>query len=375
MTVDAAGLEAIDGALAAGSWQLRLEAVERVREGLRGLPKPPTVERLAALLGRASQDGKWEVRRAVAESLDLLPEPLTDELSARLESDTHHDVRAAAQRVQRRRKRAAREERRLDDRCAQAAARLARLGRAHGPEVMRAAEEAAWELLGAVVGPVAHDLRGVLLDERRAARDPDASGDLAAARARRWRFLEALTADLSDFTDQGALPPERAALRELVGEARELAWRKAGRRSTRALFEVEVERDLSVFAPRGRLLRALTNLLVNACEALEAGGLVRVSAHAADRRRAVVLRISDTGRGIAPADLARVWLPGVTTKRQEAGRARHTGWGLAIARRFVERDCQGAIEVASVPGRGTTFTLTLPAVARPPAGADSEETP
>lgn len=379
-TTDDTGFDALTSAVGSGPWQLRLEAVERVRDTLRTLPKPPTVLRLAGILDQAGRDPKWEVRRAVADSLDLLPDSLAGELEARLRADKSHDVRTAVERVLKRRKRQAREERRLDNQSAQAASRIARLEKTHGPEVARAAEEAAWDLLGAVVRPVAHDLRLVLLDERGATRDARAAlslragpsalatsgegtGESLAERERRWRFVVALVGDLTEFSDPKAPEPERVPLREAVEEALGLVRGKLGRQaSARVGAELEIDPTLTVQVPRGRLLRALTNLLKNAFESIEAEGQVRVTCDTADRRRTAVLRIADTGRGIPKADLGRVFLPGVTSKRAREGWSRHTGWGLAIARRCVERDCRGRIEVASVLGRGTTFTVELPIV-------------
>jgi signal transduction histidine kinase len=64
--------------------------------------------------------------------------------------------------------------------------------------------------------------------------------------------------------------------------------------------------------------------------------------------------VSDSGPGVAPEDLARVFEPYFTTK--EGG----TGLGLAIARRIAEEH-GGRLDLESVPGRGATFTLRLPA--------------
>ncbi len=67
----------------------------------------------------------------------------------------------------------------------------------------------------------------------------------------------------------------------------------------------------------------------------------------------VAFTVSDSGAGIAPDDLARVFEPYFTTK--EGG----TGLGLAIAHRIAEEH-GGRLEVASEPGKGAAFTLTLP---------------
>ncbi len=368
--------DALSTAISADAWQLRLEAVERVREELRTLPKPPVVQRMVVILEQAARDKKWEVRRAVADSLDLLPDRQAAALELRLKNDTNHDVRSAVGRVSKRRKRQAREERKLDDQCAEAAHQIARLGKSHGGVVARAAEEAAWKLLGAIVRPVAHDLRLVLLDEKdethglRSALADSEEGSLEslAERRRRWKFVVSLVDDLTEFSDPDAAEPERVFLRDAVEEGLELVRAKVGSKaSARIRQQVEVDPILTVLVPRGPLLRALTNLLKNGFEAIEAEGQIRITCETVDRRRTAVLRLADTGRGIPKEDLPRIWLPGVTTKRPREG-WRHTGWGLAIARRCVERDCRGSIAVASVVGQGTTFTVELPIVRK---GAES----
>jgi signal transduction histidine kinase len=110
---------------------------------------------------------------------------------------------------------------------------------------------------------------------------------------------------------------------------------------------------------RRKMHGVFTNLLDNAIQHTEADGLVRitvsVSDGAVDGDEAGRLRIevSDTGSGIAPENIGRVFEPFFTT------RARGTGLGLAITRKTIH-DHGGAITVKSEPGNGTSFTITLP---------------
>ncbi len=106
-----------------------------------------------------------------------------------------------------------------------------------------------------------------------------------------------------------------------------------------------------VLADRDQILQLLLNLVRNALDAMPGGGTLRLSARRAPQ--GVALAVADTGPGIAAADLARVFEPYFTTK--EGG----TGLGLAIAQRIAEEH-GGRLEAASEPGRGATFTLTLP---------------
>lgn len=102
------------------------------------------------------------------------------------------------------------------------------------------------------------------------------------------------------------------------------------------------------------LNQAFLNVLVNARQAMPQGGrlTLRTQFHETDGPAIHVL-IGDTGVGIAPEHLGRIFQPFFTTKSQG------TGLGLAIAARVVEQH-GGRIAVESEPGRGTTFTIVLP---------------
>ncbi len=112
------------------------------------------------------------------------------------------------------------------------------------------------------------------------------------------------------------------------------------------------------------LRQVFVNLLVNACEAMHNEGRVTVSVRAVARPGcvpgAVEAEIRDTGPGIDPEVLEKVFYPFVTTKREGSG------IGLALARKIVE--CHhGIIDVRSRPGEGAAFIVRLPA--GDPAGA------
>jgi signal transduction histidine kinase len=97
--------------------------------------------------------------------------------------------------------------------------------------------------------------------------------------------------------------------------------------------------------------RVYRNLIVNAIQATAPGGLVAVATELAGER--VQIRIYDTGCGIPPDRLGRIFEDFVTTKR------RGLGLGLAISKKIVEQ-LGGAISVASEVGKGTTFVLEFP---------------
>jgi signal transduction histidine kinase len=97
--------------------------------------------------------------------------------------------------------------------------------------------------------------------------------------------------------------------------------------------------------------QVLLNLLLNAVQAMEGAGTVRVEIGSRDNCAAVL--VSDTGRGISPQNLPNIFRPFYTTK------GGGTGLGLSLAHRIVE-DHHGLIEVTSIVGKGSTFTVLLP---------------
>lgn len=119
----------------------------------------------------------------------------------------------------------------------------------------------------------------------------------------------------------------------------------------------------------GPLGQVLTNLINNAVLHAFDGlpvGMIRVGARSLDES-SMQLTLSDDGNGILPEHLPRIFDPFFTTRMGRGG----TGLGLSICHNIVENILGGRVNVASTPGQGTVFTLTLPLVA--PVGPDDEE--
>ncbi|MBE7557404.1 hypothetical protein HS125_00005, partial [bacterium] len=150
-------------------------------------------------------------------------------------------------------------------------------------------------------------------------------------------------------------PPEPTAV-----ELRPLVQRILAGMKTQPDWAVQVEWDWPepdppVLADAEQLAQVLHNLLNNAFEAMSGGGRLRLLGRMEnlDGRPGFQLEMSDSGRGMDAATLARAFDPFFTT------RARGSGLGLAIARDLVE-GMGGRISVSSTPGAGTTVTLWLP---------------
>jgi len=101
----------------------------------------------------------------------------------------------------------------------------------------------------------------------------------------------------------------------------------------------------------GLLKQAFLNLILNALQAMPQGGVLTVESGLSNGM--IVVRIADTGVGITEENRKRLFSPFFTTKKSG------TGLGLAITYRIIENH-QGTIDVASEPGKGTTFTVKIP---------------
>jgi len=121
-------------------------------------------------------------------------------------------------------------------------------------------------------------------------------------------------------------------------------------------WRLNLEQDLpAVRCDPAQIEQVLLALTMNAIEAMPSGGNLTLSARQLANKSQVQLQVKDDGVGISRQLLPRLFEPFVTTKERGHG----VGLGLAISHSIIERH-QGRIEVASEPGRGTVFTITLP---------------
>jgi PAS domain S-box-containing protein len=130
-----------------------------------------------------------------------------------------------------------------------------------------------------------------------------------------------------------------------------------------ARVEVTVQTDDSSPTIRGnfgKLQQVFLNLIMNAKDAMEEGGTLKITTRADDETARI--EITDTGKGIEPSDMARIYDPFFTTKSPKKG----TGLGLSVTYGIVHEH-SGNIEVKSQPGEGTTFLLDFPLARKPVA--------
>jgi PAS domain S-box-containing protein len=227
------------------------------------------------------------------------------------------------------------------------------------------------------LGEYCQDLRRLLRAAALAA-DAEARGQSPAEALRDFRRIaedvhaEHLIADLGDVVsdckiggekirdivrslrefshiDEGALRP--TDLNKCLDDALRICWNEL---KYKAEVQKDYQRDLPLVpAYAQRLGQVFINLLVNAGQAIEKRGQILLTTRVEDGF--AVVRVRDTGRGIAPEHLGKIFEPFFTTKDVGTG----TGLGLHVAYKIVTAH-RGRIEIKSVPGQGTEFTVRVP---------------
>jgi PAS domain S-box-containing protein len=149
-------------------------------------------------------------------------------------------------------------------------------------------------------------------------------------------------------TDQGGEMADAGEAMDFVTQLLDAQFRRARVRMVR-----EAAAQSAVLAmPRRELIQVLLNLMINARDAMSGGGTLTLGCR--NDGEYGFLTIADTGAGIAPEILDRIFTPFFTTKGTKG-----TGLGLSVAESLV-RSCGGVIQVKSKLGAGTTFTVQIP---------------
>jgi len=183
-------------------------------------------------------------------------------------------------------------------------------------------------------------------------------GTLLGVMNRKLDGLERLVEDLfmsSKLEDEGLFfEEERICLAELAGQIYEENEAEAKRRGIRLLYELETE-AAPVWADPQRMRQAVQNLMDNAFTYTPEERTIRLRLKTENGK--ALLSVSDTGKGIAQQDLARVFDRYFSASRSDNPKS--SGLGLSIARQIVQH-MHGEIAVKSEPGKGTEFTICLP---------------
>jgi signal transduction histidine kinase len=233
--------------------------------------------------------------------------------------------------------------------------RLAELKEAHA----QAMREERLGILGRMAATIIHDFRGPMqviqgsaellaLPEENSEKRERHSGIIIQQVDR----MANMTQELLDFA-KGETRTRRVVLdiedllTEINFQSEELC------RNTPVKVDVELKKQFQIWADKEKILRVFMNLIRNAREAMAGGGEIKISAFL-DRVEGII-QVSDNGPGV-PVELAdRLFQPFATF-----GKPGGTGLGLALSKKIVEEH-GGTIQCDSKPGKGTTFTLHLPA--------------
>lgn len=240
----------------------------------------------------------------------------------------------------------------------------AKLGRARELEMqLHQAEKGA--VVGRLAAAIAHEIRNPLnyinltLDHLRssfAPADPEKKETFVQLTNQLKAEVARINRHITDFLKYSR--PSKLELQDVdIRVEAEDALRLVEGRAEECGIETKIVQDGTlpkVMADRESLRSVFTNLVINAVEAIDGeGGSVSIKLSNTEPH-SVKVEISDSGCGIAPQDIAKVFEPYFSTK--ETG----TGLGLAIVKKAVD-DHGGTISVASKEGSGTTFTIILPA--------------
>ena len=178
---------------------------------------------------------------------------------------------------------------------------------------------------------------------------------IASESSRLQRLINELT-DLSKIGTHGfqTLIKTKFSLIELLNDVKQVHQLEIEKKDLE--FKLKIPKDLNVFVDRDKFFLIFSNLLSNAIRYTDKG-FIQVSSELKNQN--LILYFTDTGRGIEPKNLARIF---DRFYRTDAARTRvsgGSGLGLAITRAIIQAH-QGTIEVTSKINQGTTFTLTIP---------------
>lgn len=222
--------------------------------------------------------------------------------------------------------------------------------------------------VGTLSSSIAHELGtplNVLLLRGQALVDADVDEKERIATGRtivsQVQKMNGIVRQLLDFSRREPAARERLSLESVARRALDLLASLARRSGVTA--RVEVDQAAEVDGDAGQLEQAITNLVMNAVQAMPRGGTLtlRVGAREATAPGglrsldAATLAVEDAGMGMDPETLRRVFEPFYTTKPAGDG----TGLGLSVTCGIAE-DHGGWVEATSTPGSGSTFTILLP---------------
>ncbi len=216
------------------------------------------------------------------------------------------------------------------------------------------------ESIGVLAGGIAHDFNNLLAGlfgniemAKRYLKSEDDAYKYIESACNAMERATSLTKQLLTFAKGGDPIKEALSLAELIDETARFSLRGSNVR-----LSLQIEPDLwMVDADKGQLSQVISNLVINAKQAMPEGGKITINAEnlSLENHNWVRLQVQDQGEGIDPELLDKIFDPYFTTK------AEGSGLGLATCYSIISKH-KGQINVDSVTGLGTTFTIMLPTV-------------
>jgi signal transduction histidine kinase len=212
-------------------------------------------------------------------------------------------------------------------------------------------------LLGQTIGSVLHDLRSplavvqsyaeLMVDEA----DPKKRREHAESVARQVLGIDQMTHEvLAYLRGESSFLPTQVHLDHFLGDLREMLLHELTPRHID--LRVEQRTQCRIRIDQSKVKRAVINLARNAAEAMPNGGTFTIAAWKEGER--ILLSFADTGAGVPDQIRDKLFEPFVTQGKRDG-----TGLGLAIVKQVIEAH-GGEVHFESTPGKGTTFTLSLP---------------
>jgi len=213
--------------------------------------------------------------------------------------------------------------------------------------------------LGRMAAGIAHEinnpLAGILLFSTNLRKKAPKEGPLREGLeviVRETQRCKGIIQDLLEFSRDREPEKTLASINDIVEKALSILDNEF------RLHHISVEKNLTAGMPNtlldlNLLQQVFVNLLINAVEAIQENGVITIKSYVSPDKRSERIEISDTGCGIPPEDIAKVFEPFFSTKNKG------TGLGLAVSYGIVQKH-QGDIQVSSQPGQGTRFTVEIP---------------
>ena len=212
--------------------------------------------------------------------------------------------------------------------------------------------------LGSLAAGVAHEIRNPLSSIKGFAtyfkeryRDNPDDSQTADIMVQEVDRLNRVIGQLLDYARPMTMNRRETAIQTVIQHALRMIESQA--REKGVVIQTELQADVAaLLIDPDRIKQVFLNLYLNAIGAMEGGGILSVALFSMTDRR-IRIEVRDTGVGIDPKDLNRIFDPYFTTKSSG------TGLGLAIVQKIIEAH-RGEIQVASTPGLGTTVSVILP---------------